>query len=299
MNNNMNQFNYPNDYNNGLNNLNYNDGKKNNTGTKIFIGSIIFLLLVIAGGVIFMTMKDKKSWFASNDAESQVFLKNVNLSIGDNVITYIPLDDRPVNVDRVQYLAGMAGYDLVMPNEAYYSTFVSSEKDKAKAGNPKKLAEFLLKQEAEGCDYYIISLDQLFSGGLMSSRAFLDEDFEEGVIDNAFKALEYIMNKKENKVYLFDTMLRLATSADYYGFPLYDDYYYTRSYFSAPRKVLKDDELTFENVVKTYTELNTEKTKPANETSSGEKKTNYYDEYTFVDKDTIKIYPTPTQDVEN
>ena len=124
MNNDTNQFYNQNDYNNELSSLNYNDGKKNNSGTKIFIMSIVFLLLVIAGGVIFMAMKDKKGWFASSDADSQVYLKNVNLSIGDGVITYIPLDDRPVNVERVQYLADIAGYKLAMPNKAYYPTIL-------------------------------------------------------------------------------------------------------------------------------------------------------------------------------
>ncbi len=257
MNNDTNQFYNQNDYNNELSSLNYNDGKKNNSGTKIFIMSIVFLLLVIAGGVIFMAMKDKKGWFASSDADSQVYLKNVNLSIGDGVITYIPLDDRPVNVERVQYLADMAGYKLAMPNKAYYSTVPNFDKEKTKAGNPKKLAEFLLRQEADGCDYYIISLDQLFSGGLMSSRAFLDEDFDDGAVEDAFKALEYIMSKKENKVYLFDTLLRLASSSNYYGFSLEEDYGYTRLFFSAPRKILNDNELTYENVYNSYKELDT------------------------------------------
>ncbi len=195
----------------------------------------------------FMIIKDKNGPLKNNSNNSKIYLKNVNLSIGNNVISYVPLDDRPVNVDRVQYLASIAGYELAMPNKDYYSSYSDNLK-----GNPKKIAEFLNKQEKEGCDYYIISLDQLFSGGLMASRAYTDEEFEDGTMDAAMSALEKILDDKNNKVYLFDTALRLATSSNYNNFDM-NDYNFSRMYFAAPRTKLADKDLTIENIVKSYT----------------------------------------------
>ena len=37
-------------------------------------------------------------------------------------VAYVPLDDRPVNTDRVEYLAGSLGYELVMPDAETYRT---------------------------------------------------------------------------------------------------------------------------------------------------------------------------------
>lgn len=37
-------------------------------------------------------------------------------------VAYVPLDDRPVNTDRVEYLAGSLGYELVMPDAEDYRT---------------------------------------------------------------------------------------------------------------------------------------------------------------------------------
>lgn len=37
-------------------------------------------------------------------------------------VSYIPLDDRPVNADRVVYLAESLGYRLTMPEEDLYRT---------------------------------------------------------------------------------------------------------------------------------------------------------------------------------
>ena len=37
-------------------------------------------------------------------------------------LAYIPLDDRPVNVDRVLYLAQSGDFDVLMPDDDLYST---------------------------------------------------------------------------------------------------------------------------------------------------------------------------------
>lgn len=41
-----------------------------------------------------------------------------------SAIAYVPLDDRPDNVGRVQYLAESLGYTLNMPEEWMYKTLL-------------------------------------------------------------------------------------------------------------------------------------------------------------------------------
>lgn len=88
-------------------------------------------------------------------------------------VAYVPLDDRPVNTDRVEYLAGSLGYELVMPDAEAYRTRLDEQppgESGLKYGDRAALYEWVLEQEESGCDRYILSLDQLLSGAL-STRA--------------------------------------------------------------------------------------------------------------------------------
>ena len=89
------------------------------------------------------------------------------------VIAYVPLDDRPDNVERVAYLAESLGYTLAMPEADLYSTKLDSQpanENGTQYGDMAALCEWVLEQEAAGCDRYILSMDQLLSGGLVNSR---------------------------------------------------------------------------------------------------------------------------------
>ena len=93
-------------------------------------------------------------------------------------VAYVPLDDRPVNTDRVEYLAGSLGYELVMPDAEDYRTRLDEQplgESGLKYGDRAALYEWVLEQEDSGCDRYILSLDQLLSGGLVNSRCFTGE----------------------------------------------------------------------------------------------------------------------------
>ncbi len=82
-------------------------------------------------------------------------------------VAYVPLDDRPVNTDRVEYLAGSLGYELVMPDAETYRTRLDEQplgESGLKYGDRAALYEWVLEQEESGCDRYILSLDQLLSG---------------------------------------------------------------------------------------------------------------------------------------
>ena len=96
-------------------------------------------------------------------------------------IAYVPLDDRPDNVERVAYLAESLGYALVMPERDLYRTALDRQplnENGTQHGDMGRLYQWVLDQEAAGCDRYILSLDQLLSGGLVSSRCMLDMGFQ-------------------------------------------------------------------------------------------------------------------------
>lgn len=73
-------------------------------------------------------------------------------------VAYVPLDDRPVNTDRVEYLAGSLGYELVMPDAEAYRTRLDEQplgESGLKYGDRAALYEWVLEQEESGCDRYI------------------------------------------------------------------------------------------------------------------------------------------------
>ena len=98
-------------------------------------------------------------------------------------VAYIPLDDRPDNVGQVVYLAESLGYTLNMPEEWTYKTLLDGQSEDYCAenglepmpqsfphGSPSALYDWVLEQEAAGCDRYILSMDQMLYGGLVASR---------------------------------------------------------------------------------------------------------------------------------
>ena len=70
-------------------------------------------------------------------------------------IAYVPLDDRPDNVERVEYLAESLGYALAMPEEVLYRTALDHQPknfDSLQRGEPWSLSTWVLEQEAAGCN---------------------------------------------------------------------------------------------------------------------------------------------------
>ena len=95
-------------------------------------------------------------------------------------IAFVPLDDRPDNAERVVYLAGLPGLRAAaagggrLPTPPW--TASPSMKTATQSGDRADLFEWVLAQEEAGCDRYILSLDQLLSGGLVNSRAMAAEE---------------------------------------------------------------------------------------------------------------------------
>ena len=177
------------------------------------------------------------------------------------VIAYVPLDDRPDNEERVVYLADSLGYELHLPEKDDYQTRLDGQprnENGTAYGDRADLYEWVLAQEAAGCDRYILSVDQLLSGGLVSSRSLTGEN-PVGLSDGRTlteaellaELLETLAADPDNQVWLLDTVMRLAATSGYGGFGL-NEYNALRSYGMAPRPHLEGAELTVENIVADY-----------------------------------------------
>ena len=168
------------------------------------------------------------------------------------VIAYVPLDDRPDNVGRVRYLAESLGYTLNMPERDLYRTALDGQPRNTNGtpyGDRAKLYEWVLEQEAAGCDRYILFTDQLLSGGLVNSRHISHtgsqpsitlsdgtELTEQGLLENLLTALAA---DEHNQVWLLDSVMRLAPTCGYDGFGL-DEYNALREYGMQPRPELPE-----------------------------------------------------------
>lgn len=165
----------------------------------------------------------------------------------NSVVAYVPMDDRPVNIDRVEYLAESLDYTLVMPDADLYKTHLDNQEINSNGtqyGDRNAILEWLKNTEA---DEYVLSLDQLLSGGLVQSRIFTEDDLGETyrIIDDL---LEIIGDKR---AVVADTVVRLASTLGYGGYGM-DVYEGLRAYGATARAVLSGEDLTIENIVKGY-----------------------------------------------
>ena len=104
-----------------------------------------------------------------------------------------------------------------------------------------------LKETDKTCDYFVLSLDQLLSGGLVASRWLDNTD-----LTFEFEVADYIIElSKNNTVVLFDTVMRLASTVNYQGYQM-NEYNNLRSYGSVARLTLKGSELTVDNIIAGY-----------------------------------------------
>lgn len=174
----------------------------------------------------------------------------VNLLEPDRLcVAYIPLDNRPVNNQRPVYQMEGAGMLVCMPEESLYATRLDSQtlNPNGTAYGDRAALLTWLKSMEDTCDIFILSLDQLLSGGLVSSRAMNNDDltFEYEVID-------YIAALSEKKtVYVYDTVMRLASTVGYGGLGI-DAYNAFRNYGAQQRALLTGAELTIENIYAGY-----------------------------------------------
>lgn len=164
------------------------------------------------------------------------------------VVAYIPLDDRPVNVERIEYLAASAGITLLMPESPLFATRLDGQPQNSggQIGDRKALLEWLKSVERKA-DIFVISLDQMLSGGLVGSRWLDNTD-----LTFEYEIADYIITlTKKKQVCLFDTVMRLASTTGFGGYGM-NEYSALRSYAAVARKQLAGDALTVENIIAGY-----------------------------------------------
>ena len=95
----------------------------------------------------------------------------------DRVIAYVPLDDRTDNLEDVLYLAEASGYRILLPEDGSYATRLDGQgtnPNGTQYGDREALFSWVREMDAQGCDLFLLSLDQLFSGGLVNSRSMCE-----------------------------------------------------------------------------------------------------------------------------
>jgi len=176
-------------------------------------------------------------------------------------IAYVPLDDRPDNLERSVYLAESLGYTVLLPDSHLYATRLDGQERNPNGtghGDRGALLAWVAEMDALGCDTFLLSCDQLLSGGLVNSRAMTgseDITFPDGSLLSEEEAIEtYLLSLAEdenNRVYLFDSVMRLASTVGYDGFDL--AYYNAiRSYGKVPRPEMNTLMPSYEDVVALY-----------------------------------------------
>jgi len=176
----------------------------------------------------------------------------------------VPLDDRPDNEERVIYLAESLGYVLEMPERDLYHTALDGQpfnNNGTQYGDRGALFQWVIQQEQNGCDRYVLSMDQILSGGLVHSRAMFNHEdisFQEGgqlQTLSEYQALgtllETLARDSDNRVWLLDSVMRLAPTVGYQGGEL-EEYNALRAYGAEPRPELTGEALNLGNIEKTY-----------------------------------------------
>lgn len=172
-------------------------------------------------------------------------------------IAYLPLDDRPNNYECMVYMAQSLDYELIMPSLDDFSTRLDGQPG-TQTGDRAAIYDWLVSCENDGCDRYIIFVDQLVSGGLCASRSgdingtvTLSDGSVVTETELLDMTLTMLSEDENNRVWLLDSVMRLAPTIGYNGYTA-EDYSEIREYFSLPRLKLSASELSLENVVAAY-----------------------------------------------
>ncbi|MDE5896725.1 MAG: DUF4127 family protein [Clostridia bacterium] len=162
-------------------------------------------------------------------------------------LAYVPLDDRPVNVDRVQALAESLDYTLAMPDADLYSTHLDNQTKNSNGTQYGDRNAILTWLQNTPADCYLLSLDQLLSGGLVNSRVMREDSLEASfaIVDQVLELIG------EKPAVVFDSVMRLASTVGYNGYGM-DVYDALRAYGSVARAPLSGEALTVENITAGY-----------------------------------------------
>jgi hypothetical protein len=125
------------------------------------------------------------------------------LSLGGSVVQaatigYVPMDDRPVNLENVVDTVRAAGTSIVAPP-------VSAIAGRERSGDLQRLWEWVF-EEAAISDALTLSSDSLIYGGLVASRTHFASDAELQSRVEKFRALK--QRYPSLRLYVFGTVLR-------------------------------------------------------------------------------------------
>lgn len=155
--------------------------------------------------------------------------------MNQKIVAYIPLDDRPCNYDRVKLAAEAMGINLLTPPVEYFKNYLDNQGTNDRGwqiGCPDKIEQWFKQVNQQyNIDSYIISLDQLCSGGLIGARKFNHPISSDEALNRVKRVMDMTNGKK---VYLFDVVLRLATTVGFDGLTQ-ADYEASWNYASVPR----------------------------------------------------------------
>lgn len=177
-------------------------------------------------------------------------------------VLYVPLDDRPANLDDVIVQGKAAGIHIVTPNLSNIKNRLDSEKtvdgttllgtSTPVYGKPANIHAFILKHAAK-VDGFIISSDMLAYGGLIGSRQLREDGggayplYDEETT-RLLDVIRVIKQKYPRKpVYVMDTIMRLATTSFADGLAL-DAYNESRALMQQPRQTYTG----FEDIIQGY-----------------------------------------------
>ena len=114
------------------------------------------------------------------------------------VIGYVPMDDRPVNLEYVVDTARAAGETIVTPP-------VSAIAGRQRPGNVGRLWDWVFEQAAVS-DAMALSTDSLVFGGLVASRTHFDSETELSARLEKFRELK--RRYPSLRLYVFGTIMR-------------------------------------------------------------------------------------------
>lgn len=142
-------------------------------------------------------------------------------------VVYVPLDDRPANLDDVILQGKAAGLEVLTPEASVIRNRMDDTgqiegtevvgTSGASYGDPAGVQQFL-RQHAAAADGFIISTDMLVYGGLIGSRRLRDDAGGEypnydPAVDSLLDTVAGLKRDYPNKpVFLLDTVMRLATT---------------------------------------------------------------------------------------
>ncbi|MGE8082061.1 DUF4127 family protein [Peribacillus loiseleuriae] len=167
----------------------------------------------------------------------------------NKTVMLIPLDDRPVNTDMIVKAGASSNIKIIMPPKEIISTSLQSDSygTGSKGGNANAVAQWV-RDNKYNADGFIIAADMLHSGGLVESRS-LSPDYSVSQGTSNLGVIDEIKSANPTKpVYVFDTVMRLASTSEYEGLDS-AKYQAFRNFADQERKV---DSSSHSNVKNTY-----------------------------------------------